>query len=68
MPQIHVALRRNAQHSGEPRHPSRPQWPQPCGANASEQLWLRPQPAMYYYGQVHSRRAKMVRLRTRTGR
>ena len=34
----------------------------------AEHLRLRPQPTMYYYNQVYSRRAKMLRLRTRTDR
>ena len=34
----------------------------------AEHLRLRPQPTMYYYGEVYSRRVKMLRLRTRTDR
>ena len=32
----------------------------------AKHLRLRPQPTMYYYNQEYSRRAKMLRLRTRT--
>ncbi len=34
----------------------------------ADRLRLRPKPTMYYYNQEYSRRAKMLRLRTRTDR